>query len=785
MTDSEKHRPGVSLKLSSQAKISDLLKQAREVEQRLEGCHKSDEDKAGKLRRELCTVLSDMLLHNPLVALQNDCCTRLWNSCFYKPVCQLRGQISRAKRKKDPHLKTLHHNFKRFLIQGSTLYDYLIEHYQTKLFPDTSQTQDSGTQESTVDSVDGRSTSTEGVVENLYRFYIHLGDLHRYGESFDKAETCYLNASKLAPGKGNPYNQLAVIVLSKENNMSCLALYWYARSLLATHQSFETANGNLDRLFSGNKSYLTDHSRDATPPIFLSGYKSKTSTDLLRAQKAAASKSCLAHFVDVHYYLFESIESTDMDEEALRSKMSDVMASLESLLKVSAFGDALLCKIVAICTFMHEYTREERSDRDHAMSRDLLFMTGATLANRLKATMPKIMKKEKPGSIRLLLPYQILCEFLRQLEDSEGKDHDIFWQSFSEIANLALDVSRRLGIVPNSYSFDDDVNVPLKEYQLLQGFKPFNFLYQNYTTKEPFIDPDDAIDALDLATSQSQEVSNSVSDENKTKLARFLVICNDCAENEKVPVSLSDGKYSYLDRRSAEESNLDELVDMPDFVSAAPEDEDDAGDVVVFQAPEEDSSEGLLPSALEASATKQIPPQPQVASRNPTPNRMTAQAQAARPSPPAAALLPPPGFAAPMNNPITHQVHNATHQVLPQQYGHLGVYGQVVQGQQMLSPTPPNAMMLPTTVPVQGVHVAGMNGNLPFGNAWQVFGGGTTNIQTANPFAGPGPVTYGHTKAPNSMFEDQPITTEGTSLLDSALIDSLFMNDTKTNNPWK
>jgi hypothetical protein len=43
----------------------------------------------------------------------------------------------------------------------------------------------------------------------LYRILIHQGDLYRYDGDFTMAESSYSKASKLAPGKGNPYNQLA------------------------------------------------------------------------------------------------------------------------------------------------------------------------------------------------------------------------------------------------------------------------------------------------------------------------------------------------------------------------------------------------------------------------------------------------------------------------------------------------------------------------------------------------------------------------------------------------
>merc|ERR1719215_1134210 len=92
---------------------------------------------------------------------------------------------------------------------------------------------------------DSQSTTTTtmktalslGVIPTLHKFYIHLGDLHRYASDYNATETAYLNAAQLAPGKGNPYNQLAVVAQLKHasslstgklaNSLAAVSLYWY------------------------------------------------------------------------------------------------------------------------------------------------------------------------------------------------------------------------------------------------------------------------------------------------------------------------------------------------------------------------------------------------------------------------------------------------------------------------------------------------------------------------------------------------------------------------------
>mmetsp|Transcript_33380 Transcript_33380/g.80765 ORF Transcript_33380/g.80765 Transcript_33380/m.80765 type:complete len:794 (-) Transcript_33380:49-2430(-) len=793
MTDSENHRPAVSLKQSPEAYISKRLEEAADLEQKLKASKKAEI--SAEIQSRLCEVFGDILISDPLAAKRNNVADRLWNTCFYRNISQLRSKISRAKRHKDSKgVRIMTKEFDSHCAGGIKLYEFLESHFRDKILSQTnqSQTQDSGTQDSSVDSVEGISKSIEGVVEIFARVYIYLGDLHRYGEKFNKAEECYYNAVKLAPGKGNPYNQLAVVTQTKDPKMSCNALHWYCRSILATHQSFNTSPDNLQRLFDTNKGYLNEHSRNPKPPIYKKPeQKPKGSSELVRATQQAATKSCLAHFVDVFYVIVESrkpndADANEVDEEAIRSKMSDVMASFESLLQVAAFSDALLFKLVQICAFVYEICRT-MTPISKELSRDFLLMTGTTLAIPMNVILSRILAKGRGGSFRYLLPYQILCEYLSQIEESEGKEHDIFWKSFSEIASLILKLSIRDGVAPNSYVLDGDINVPLKEYQQLRGYRPFNFLYKSYAEGNPYISPEDAIDALDLLTSKaSQEyVRSSALDINTTKAARFLAMCEEYAENEKFPVSFSGDRYVFVEKPVRDEAQ-DEPFDGADFEGSAPavvdeDDDDDAGDVVLFTGEEKDGSD--------ASATMQVQP-PAASPRNPYvadngDSETTHVAPAAEVLPPPAALLPPPGFTAPMGNQVNNQVRNPLPPVPPQQYPHPGVYGQVVQGHQMLPTPPPPAMALPGTAPLQGLPVAGINGNVPFGQAWQVFGGASSNMQSANPFATAMPIGFGHAKPATPMFEDQHITTEGTSLLDSALIDSLFMNDTKTNNPWK
>ena len=813
MPDSQRHRPAVSVKKSPSDRLNKLLQSADDLEKQLSHLSKSSDEKAARLRSHLCEVLSDVLITDPLVGTENDCIGRLWRTCFYAPILIWRSRISREKRKKGLNVASLEQSFKRFLGEAITLYEYLVLQYQSKLLPPGTQgsSQDS-TQESAPPSEPGEA---EGVVPGLYRLYIHMGDLNRYAESFNKAENCYWSAAKLSPGMGNPYNQLAVVAQMKDANMSCVALYWYARSLLATHDSFETSSSNLERLFKINRDYLQEHSRESTPRV-LSQSNKKTSSDMLRAQKAAASKSCLAHFVDFHYELFKNRDTDESKEATLRGQMNAIMQSLKSLLHASAFGDALLCKMVVVSTFSFEMNNESGSAINRCLSKDLLFALGSALAEKLQQALHKIIERDGklPPSIRLLLPFTILCEYIEHMKADCRTDKEAeFWNQLIEVANSVLQISERLDLRVSSETIP---RAPLKEYQILKGYRPFSFLHKDYCSEKPFVRPIEAVDVLELTLSQSQgTVSNAGRDENKAKVIHFLEFCDRCSENQTIPISKDEAFYSYVDNRetASKFTKLDEEQTRDVRRSVGSSDEvlpvkssaepDEAGDVVLYKVPETGSGPALLvpgsivqapgPLGVSASITggercenpasvagnKVIDPLLQqnhytspFLEREPGTSQVPqtnipVRAERQAPPPPPPGITPPPGFGASFP-PTTFRGTQGSFQQ--------GLYGQVLPS---YGPTPLFPSQLPSfehTVPSNFLHKPAHDAGQPI--PWHA-----ELLQTNNPFATL-PINPAFFYPPNPVHEDVS-NVDSASLLGSGLLDSLWMNDAGgTKNPF-
>ena len=686
-----------NVELSELRRLDKQLAKAADIESQLATLtskkSQGDDNKSYKLRSHLCEVLSDVLISNPKVSLEKDCFQRLWRGCFYNPIKIWRQRVSREKRKRSSSLTATQEGFQHFLSEAVTLYEYLVLQYLTKLVPSTTQqtmTQQSrdstlydrsqledtqyDTQLTTNDSETVVSAdSLEGVVHGLYKLYIFLGDLHRYAEAYNKAEKNYLNASKLGPGLGNPYNQLAVVAFSKD--AYCVALYWYARSLLATHEKFSTSSNNLERLFASNREFLVEHGRHSTPTVFQnnanknSGVKNKNrnsaNNNMLRAQKVAAIKSCLTHFVDLHYDLYRQQKNMQTEENAndgtsngdekggvtkLRAKMKNVTASLNSLVEASGFGDALLCKIVIINSFSLERAKNSagpnssKATSSECLAKEFFFSLGLILAEQVERVLVKSLEKSQPGGtqvplVRSLLPFELMMEFICICVEDDKKNKNAietksvyveFWKRVAIVGNLVRKIlkCRKINATDNEYSHSVYL-VQIKEYQHLKGYRPLKLVNEEYLSNEDgFLNATEAVDVLELspAPSASQDTStvsaisedggmeSGGSQERKAKLLRLFEIYEHLASaTSDAPFMSKNGNYSYEEKNSLSTSetisacmDVDGGEDSDGAGNFATENDDEAGDVIVYNEKKYNANDEVLPPSARSGATEHV-----------------------------------------------------------------------------------------------------------------------------------------------------------------------------------
>jgi len=531
-----------------------LHKRALDYEEQLNALPpKNSEDKAAKLRKLLCEVLADMVLSDPAFAVRKDAYQRLWTNCFYGRIGTLRSRVSREKRKKGPNLAVWEQTLKAFLADGIKLYDYLVQKFEAKLLPPSAESQS--------DSQDGTEPSMDGVVLGLYRLCIHLGDLYRYSGNFKEAEANYQKAAKLAPGKGNPYNQLAVISQMKNDPnspQSCVAYYFYIRALLASDQPFPTAEANHKKLMESNRAYLRSMPTAEGNTALQHGIPTKKAAqELERRKRSAATKRFLASFVDLHYDLlvFPS-KQQDMTELELIQKINSTLDEFGKLLAQTALGDPLLIKMVAINAFsvsIPPSTNQGSPPRDPTLARALFLRFGAEVANRVVIQ----GKKGNSTNYRYLTPLLLCAEMAGgfqwagiQMTDLGGQEAEkaelLFWSKASEAAN--------------HWNVNDESEIDFlgslpKDYEALKGFKPFSFIATSVDEKG-VVAADQAVAELAL-DGENHAISQEL--DNRIRLSRFASLMS-MQGGKKVLLDEATGLYSVFSQRVDEETDVHDEV---------------------------------------------------------------------------------------------------------------------------------------------------------------------------------------------------------------------------------
>jgi Est1 DNA/RNA binding domain len=535
----------------------------------------------------------------------------------------------------------------------------------------------------------------------------------------------------------------------KDPSLSMNALYWYCRSLLATHSSFETSSNNLERLFSSNRQYLNEHSR-GEPPIFVADKKNP----LLSAQKQASTKSCLSHFVDFQYDVLRQGSESD-----LRAKLAAISKSLESLLEASAFSDQLLFKLVIINTFSME---KANTGECRQILVEFMVQLGQTFADRLTVTFEEMMLKptdpRQLRSIRLLLPLLAIVELIARrsdilLEDEEGVH---FWDKVSALGTLIRRYFSRI---------DTIIGQPEpEEFQTLKGYRPYNFLNPLYVAGSPFIDQNEARKVLDLQATQTQSsMVDSRNEETKARMASFIRLCDFCCSQDTIPIHFA--VETYQSRPPERERSFDRRDrDSPCIQRLGMEEDsdDDGGDVVVTSPPIHPGPFDSSSTGVALTANLRID---EAKMRNGE-FSMVAQHDSRQISP--APVMPPPGFgfrgSVPPGTPRRLNPEAAPQDEIPIEWPTL------VNGPQYAPPQ--------KNIPKQ-YHDGALQVDY---DPEDVLGG--IFLSTQNPFAPPLPQLWPPQNWNHSYSEAYPPIAD---MLGSGLLETIFMTDSsnrETRNPF-
>lgn len=265
---------------------------------------------------------------------------------------QRRGSKSKKGSEKSPMSQT--RGTQSFMAQG--------------LLGSQDESEDGSSREIETDSAEGHDAYPmpplpEGVILSLHRFLICIGDLHRYlaqvvdsgngGSSkqstpsspdFSDAEKHYLAAVKLVPGNGNPYNQLAV--LAQHKHQDAVAMYWYARALIAKEPFDITAAPNLSRLLrTVVRSFSGGNLEDIASSVI------ERAANRRIPNRPAVTKRALSEFVFLQGKLYFGTTSTCDAVVKFQSYLHGWTDRLREILSENILGDAILTRLVGVAIY--------------------------------------------------------------------------------------------------------------------------------------------------------------------------------------------------------------------------------------------------------------------------------------------------------------------------------------------------------------------------------------------------------------------------------------------------
>ncbi|XP_060079068.1 nonsense-mediated mRNA decay factor SMG7-like [Ylistrum balloti] len=165
---------------------------------------------------------------------------------------------------------------------------------------------------------------------------VHLGDIARYRQQIEQAQTYYWHAANLLPFNGQPYNQLAIVEAAYGNKLS--TVFYYIRSLAVRHP-FPVAATNLEKLYN----------KLAKDPCELKG-------------KLSVSEMITA-FLQFQAFIHMCVEL--QRAELLSEKL---VAALPAHVTSQSFPSGILVQIIAINIFAMQHARRQLSSDTEDLS---------------------------------------------------------------------------------------------------------------------------------------------------------------------------------------------------------------------------------------------------------------------------------------------------------------------------------------------------------------------------------------------------------------------------------
>ncbi|XP_064616199.1 nonsense-mediated mRNA decay factor SMG7-like [Liolophura sinensis] len=406
-------------------------------------------------RQRLEDLYKKVLLIDLEYALDKKVEQELWNHAFKNQINILQAQ---AKDKQNPKRTEIQATLNLFLEMASGVYLQLLQ-----LICSTFK----------LDLPFRRKSSTYGIMKEwspskmkinppkksscLYicqYCLVHLGDIARYRQQVDQAQSYYWHAAHLIPVNGQPYNQLAILEVARGNKLS--TIFYYIRSLSVRHPFPATAT-NLEKFFS-------KISRERTE------FKSKLSmTEFLTA------------FLQFHAFIHLCVELTRAAE--LSEKL---LVSMPAHVTSQSFSWHVLVQMLAINLFaMHHVTRQtdgspdnspnkkDMLSEDEGRSFEIVFNFTVNTLEVLVMYTPK--QEQKARNFFTMPAIRIIIDWLRLDKENFSKPvlkQSPVWPHLAKLFNIIQPAAVPSLIDSQTNNKKPDAEIALPEDFELRSFQP-------------------------------------------------------------------------------------------------------------------------------------------------------------------------------------------------------------------------------------------------------------------------------------------------------------------------
>ncbi|KAL8567088.1 hypothetical protein ACOMHN_027515 [Nucella lapillus] len=284
-------------------------------------------------RQKLEDVYKRLLLMDLEYALDKKVEQDLWNHAFKNQITALQIQ---AKEKQNPKKAEVQANLNLFLETASGFYMQFLQLICSTFHLDLPFRRKSSAFGVMKEKTQLRAKITPPKRNSCLYIcqycLVHLGDIARYRQQTEQAQTYYRHAVNLSPQNGQPYNQLAILEVNRNNKLS--SVFYYVRSLAVRHP-FPAAATNLEKFY----------------------------TKLTKDTSEFKGKMAQNEFVNA-FLQFQALLHLAADLRRASYLCGRILACLPTLLLSQTFSGGLLVQCVAITIYGLNHLRHVPSGGD-------------------------------------------------------------------------------------------------------------------------------------------------------------------------------------------------------------------------------------------------------------------------------------------------------------------------------------------------------------------------------------------------------------------------------------